>query len=338
MDFDTFDIQLQELMRMMEHEEIWIAPAYQRKFRWEADRCSQLVESILLGIPVPSLMMATNTDSKWEVVDGVQRLSAISKFAGSDELRAKLKVGDPLVLTDLKKLTAFEGLTYEKLPAQTQLHFRTRPLKVITLNDKSDTVVRFDLFERLNTGGVALSSQEIRDCVYQGKFSAKLEELSNIGDFKTVLRLTPGQQKDGTAEECVLRFFAFFHRYKQFEHSVKDFLNDYMKSADEKFDFSGNERVFRKTFSELAKAFPKGLSRPDSRRTTPLNLYEGIAVGGALALQKRDDLVVKGLNQWLDHPKLREYTTGATNSLKAVKGRIEFCRDRFLGEPYVEPS
>src|SRR5688572_27785336 len=71
-DFDTFDIQLQELLRMLEEGQIWIAPAYQRKFRWESDRCSQLVESILLGIPVPSLMMATNEDNTWEVVDGVQ--------------------------------------------------------------------------------------------------------------------------------------------------------------------------------------------------------------------------------------------------------------------------
>jgi hypothetical protein len=342
-DFDTFDIQLQELMRMLEDGEIWIAPAYQRKFRWDDPRCSQLIESILLGIPVPSLMMATNTDSTWEVVDGVQRLSSIAKFAGSDKLREKLKVGDSLALGELKKLSDFEGLGYSDLPSHVQLHFRTRPLKVITLNDKSDKVVRFDLFERLNTGGVALSAQEIRDCVYQGEFSKQLDDLSNLPDFKKVVKLTPLQQRDGTAEECVLRFFAFYHRYKHFVHSVTGFLNEYMGDAHKVngFDFKKNDELFRKTFSELARIFPLGLSRrggPTNRSTTSLNLFEGVAVGAALALQQRATLSTKKLNKWLSHPKLREYTTGATNNLKAVKGRIEFCRDRFLGEPYVESS
>jgi hypothetical protein len=221
-DFDTFDIHLQQLLTMLEKGEIWVAPAYQRKFRWDERRCSQLIESLLLGIPVPSLFMATNPNNTWEVVDGLQRLSAIVKFAGGENLRKQLIVGntDALVLTDLQKLSKFDGLKFNELPSNIQLHFRTRPLKVITLNDKSDNIVRYDLFERLNTGGVVLSAQEIRDCVYQGDFAKKLEELAKIEDFRKVVKLTILQQRDGTAEECVLRFFAFLDRYKKFVHSV----------------------------------------------------------------------------------------------------------------------
>ncbi len=165
-DFDTFDIQLQELLRMLEDGQITIAPAYQRQFRWDNIRCSQLIESLLLGIPVPNLFMATNEDNTWETVDGVQRLSAIVKFAGSEELRKKLNLDGALVLQGLQKTDAFNGLTFEKLPVHIQQHVRTRPLRVVTLNDKSDKIIRFDLFERLNTGGVLLSEQEIRDCVF----------------------------------------------------------------------------------------------------------------------------------------------------------------------------
>ena len=336
-DFDTFDMQTQELIRMVEAGEIGVAPVYQRKFRWDDKRCSQLIESLMLGIPVPSLMMATNDDNSWEVVDGVQRLSTIVKFAGSDKLRDKLKIGDALTFSELQKLTDFDGLGYLDMPSHLQLHFRTRPMKVVTLNDKSDTIVRYDLFERLNTGGVALSAQEIRDCVYQGAFSAKLEELAATSDFRRILKLTPLQQRDGTAEECVLRFFAFLHRYKEFDHSVTHFLNTFMEESTAHFDFASNELIFRNTFSELSKAFPKGLSRTDNRTTTPLNLFEAVSVGAALALSKNDHIVLDGLAGWMAHPKLREYTTGATNSRKAVKGRIEFCRDRFLGRVYVDP-
>jgi Protein of unknown function DUF262 len=334
-DFDTFDIHLQQLLAMVDEGQIWVAPAYQRQFRWDPKRCSQLIESVLLGIPVPSLFMATNPDNSWEVVDGVQRLSSLVKFAGSTATRKKLGVGDALVLTDLQKLTEFEGLRYEDLPANIQLHFRTRPLKVITLNDKSDSVVRYDLFERLNTGGVALTPQEIRDCVYRGDFAERLETLANTADFKTVVKLTQLQQKDGTAEECVLRFFAFLDRYKEFDHGVSSFLNDYMSEASKNFDYKKKEKIFNATFAELAKAFPDGLSRPGRKGTTPLNLYEGITVGAALALRTVDHLVIKNLDLWMASDTLRSFTTGATNDRSAVKGRIEFCRDHFAGKEYV---
>jgi len=349
-DFDTFDIHLQQLLTSLTDGQIWVSPAYQRKFRWKEDRCSQLIESVLLGIPVPSMFMATNENGTWEVVDGLQRLSAIVKFAGDESLRKKIIIPSPnvvnndeLVLTDLKKLTKFNGLTYRELPQGIQTHFKTRPMKVITLNDKSETRVRYDLFERLNTGGVALSSQEIRDCVYQGKFANKLEELSKQPAFQTTLNLTPLQQRDGTAEECVLRFFAFLDRYKKFDHSVKDFLDDYMQASTKGFDYSAKEAIFNLTFSKLAKVFPTGISRYATskfgrRGTTPLNLYEGVSVGAALAIRKTGDLIVNDLNKWMAATTLRDFTTGATNSRPAVAGRIEFCRDRFIGKPYVEPS
>ena len=334
-DFDTFDIQLQELLRMLAEGQISVAPAYQRQFRWNDARCSELIESLMLGIPIPNLFMATNTDNTWEAVDGVQRLSAIVKFAGDNELRAALGLGHALVLESLKKLNLFNGLTFTSLHTSIQQHIRTRPLRVVTLNDKSDEFIRFDLFERLNTGGVLLTNQEIRDCVFQGNFADKLEELTKIKEFQTVVRLPSRKKADGTLEECVLRFFAFEDRYNEFDHSVQDFLTNYMKDATKYFDYDTREPEFRNVFAKLAEVFPDGIRRPGRKGMTPLNLYEGLAVGAALALKENDDLATHGLEAWIDSPELRNFTTGATNSRLAVRGRIEFCRDRFMGEAYV---
>lgn len=334
-DFDTFDIHMQQLISMLKSGQIKVSPAYQRKFRWSLQRCSQFIESIMLGIPIPSLFMATNADSTWEVVDGVQRLSTIVKFAGDDDLRKQLGLNGKLILSELQKLSEFNGLSLDELPKNLQFHWWTRPAKVITLNDKSDTVVRYDLFERLNTGGVALSPQEIRDCVFRGEFADKLDAWSNEPNFKIAVRLTPLQQRDATAEECVLRFFAFLNRYKTFEHNVTEFLNSYMESASKKFDYVAGEAIFSKTFKEIARVFPNGIRRPDRKSTTPLNLYEGIAVGAALALQETNRLKTTALDKWMGSEELRGFTTGATNNRSAVTGRIEFCRDRFLGKPYV---
>jgi hypothetical protein len=271
-------------------------------------------------------------DSTWELVDGVQRLGTLIKFLGTDSLRERLKFGGPLRLSGLEKLTSFEGKLFSDLPKSISLLFELRPVKVVTLSDKSDKAVRFDLFERLNTGGIVLTPQEVRDCVYRGKFSNFLEKVSKDQNFRRSVKLTKKQLSDGTREECVLRFFSFLDRYKDFDHSVRDFLNSYMSDATKSFRYSAAEELFTATFSQLAQAFPNGIHRPTRRATTPLNLYEGVAVGAALAIQKRKKIVTRGIKEWMGSDDLLTYSTQATNDKKNVVGRSEYCRDRFLGK------
>jgi hypothetical protein len=149
------------------------------------------------------------------------------------------------------------------------------------------------------------------------------------------LNLTSRQEKDGTRKECVLRFFAYLDRYKKFVHSVKDFLDDYMGDSSESFNYAAHLREFEHVMNQLAAAFPNGIMRPNRKGRTSLVLFEGVAVGAALALRTRDNLVVQGLDDWMASDDLRNYTTGATNDKRAVRNRVEFCRDRFMGEPYV---
>ena len=187
--------------------------------------------------------------------------------------------------------------------------------------------VRFDLFERLNTGGIVLTNQEIRSCVYRGKFNAFIKDLSLDPNFRKSVRLTTNQESDGTRDEFVLRFFAFLNNYQNFDHSVVDFLNEFMNDATKRFDFKKGEDIFRDTFKQLA-ALPDGITR--NRSTTPANLYEGVAVGAALALNQNKKLILDNL-QWFTSPELKSVTTGATNSRVRVTKRIEYCRDKFLG-------
>ena len=176
-DFNSYDLSIKELISMVNEGLIDIAPDYQRQFRWDEERQSSLIESLYLGIPVPVLFMATNADGTWELIDGVQRVSTILCFAGTDEDRKRInkKEAKPLKLTGLKKLSLFNDKTYEELPIDIQTKFKLTSLKITTLSDKSDKAVRFDLFERLNRGGVTLSDQEIRACVYRGRFNDLLQ-------------------------------------------------------------------------------------------------------------------------------------------------------------------
>ena len=330
-DFDTFDIVVQQLITMVEKEDIDIAPAYQRKFRWDKTRCSQLIESLFLGIPVPSLSMATNKDATWELVDGVQRINTIIQFAGNDRLRKMLGHSEPLKLFGLEKLSEFNGLRFSDLPRSMQRQFELRPIKVVTLSDKSDKIVRFDLFERLNRGGVTLTDQEIRACVFRGQFCDFLDKLATEQNFLSVVKFNLRQKSDGTIQETILRFFAFHDLYKKFVHSVEGFLNEYMRDASIKFDYGYNEQLFRDTFLKLSSALPNGIVRQNRKGVTPLILFEGVAVGAALALEKKEKLSAEDIS-WIDSEELRKVTTGFTNSPQAVQKRIEFCRDRFLGK------
>ena len=189
--------------------------------------------------------------------------------------------------------------------------------------------MRFDLFERLNTGGISLTDQEVRECIFRGKFVDMLSDLSQEEDFVTTVRLVDSQKSDGTQQEYVLRFFAFMDNYEQFDHSVKDFLNGYTEWADNEVgDSKDYRKVFRKTFRYLRKCFPEGIVR--NRKTTPVNFYEGIAVGAALALKKNPELPVAQNLSWTLSEEYKKATTGATNSRVQVKRRIEYARDRFL--------
>ena len=328
-DFNSYDISVKELIAMVGDNIIDIAPEYQRQFRWSEERQSQLIESVFLGIPIPNLFMATNADNTWELIDGVQRLSSLIHFAADTKTRAKIGLKNllPLRIKSLQKLSSFNDKTFEEFPKTIQLEFLLKSLKITTLSDKSDLNVRFDLFERLNTGGVKLTDQEIRSCIYRGKFNDFIKEMATNRYFKTAVKLPKEREKDGTREELALRFFAFLNNYKSFDHSVVDFLNHYMAAAVKSFDYDTNKNVFEKTFKELAK-LPEGISR--KRTTTPTNLFEAVAVGAALVIKKAGKLNLRNASVWINSEELTKLTTGATNSKAKVSGRIEFCYKKFI--------
>ena len=327
-DFDSYDISVQQMLSMVADGNIDIAPEYQRHFRWKDEGRSQLIESVFLGIPIPPLFMATNRDGTWEVVDGVQRLSTLIHYAGDDKHRKEIGETSHLTLKGLDKLVSLNGSTFQQLPQNIKTQFLLRPIKVVTLSDKSDSVVRFDLFERLNTGGVSLTDQEIRACVFRGEFNQFLAQLAQESDFRAVVKLPPTKREDRTNEECILRFFAFLHSYKSFDHSVVGFLNDYMKSANKYFDYDAGRSIFKDTFRQLAKLFPEGIYR-GTRKSTPINLYEAVAVGAALAIQKNGRIARQRSTDWVSGSELHALTTGATNTKPMVVGRIEYCAKRF---------
>lgn len=325
-DFDTYDITVKEIVNMVAENIIDIAPEYQRLFQWRDDRQSKFIESVLLGIPIPSLFMATNPDGTWEVIDGVQRLSTLIHFSDNDKAKRRTDISGDLILKDLGKLSNFNNKAFADMPKNIQMNFYLKPIKVTTLSDKSDKKVRFDLFERLNTGGLRLSDQEIRNCIYKGEFREFIKDLAQNDYFRKVVNLPKNKEDNATYEELVLKFFAYLNDQKSFVHSVVDFLNDYMEKVTKKFDYNSNREIFEYVFSTLASVLPMGIRR---KAKTPVILYEAMSVGAARVYKKRKKINTNGIESWMVSKDLEVLTTGATNSQKMLTGRINYCIDKF---------
>jgi len=320
--FDSYDITVKQLVDMVLELQINISPDYQRRFVWDETRQSQLIESIFLGIPIPSLFMATNEDSTWEVIDGLQRLTTMMNFISP-------KAGtEALIIKGLEKVPSLNGAKFEDLPNNLKLTLLTRPIRITVLNDRSDYQVRFDLFERLNTGGITLHEQEIRNCVFQGAFNDFIKKCAQDPRLDTLVKRSDKTGR-GNLEELTLKFFAYFENRDKFSHSVKDFLNEYMESKSK--DFSNKNdlaETFDHTLNALVIALPGGIVRAQRPNSTPLVLFEAATVGVADVLKSGRTIDHAALKAVLDDEGLRGLTTGATNSLKKLTGRINYVAER----------
>lgn len=326
-DVDNYTITIRELLSMAENRELHRAPTYQRKFRWDEETESRLIESLLLGLPVPNLFFATNDDGSWEVVDGLQRVSTLIHFVPADEKQLEEIAKDsPLRLTKLRMLTQFEGLSFEDLPGPVKLAFTKRGMGVTALSDKSDPKTRFDTFERLNRGAVRLSDQEVRACLYEGSLNELLRSLAANDTFKSLVKLQEKDLSNATLEELVLKFFAYKSNRHAFSGNVRDFLTDWMR------DNRNTERAtdLREEFERMVEAVWEAVGRQPLLRertnVTPKNELEAVMVAASEVLDEHGRVRIPAAG-WLDDPVLAEASSAGTNTRTKLTLRINRAKE-----------
>lgn len=319
-DVDNFDLTLGEIVRMAEANELIRAPEYQRKFRWSKEDESYLIESLLLGLPVPSVFVASNPDGTWEVVDGLQRLSTLIHFMSANPAALKqLEATEPLRLVELKKLESFNGYSYADLPTPIRLQFAKRSLRVTALSDKSDPEIRFEVFERLNKGGVSLTPQEVRACIFRGSFSDSLRRLAASQSFRELVKLQSSHQNDGTREELALKFFAYLDWADRYDGKVTTFLNRYMKEVGPRIEIAAAEALFNQVVTTIVK-ITKGPLLRAGYGNTPLNQLEAVMFGAG-SLIRKGKRIKSPRSDWLNDPELIKFSTKGTNTKVSFDGR-----------------
>ncbi|MEU8814932.1 DUF262 domain-containing protein [Actinoplanes sp. NPDC048796] len=326
-DVATHNFSVRELVRMIAESELNVAPDYQRQFRWEPDGESTFIESVFLGLPIPPIFVATNVGFQWEVVDGLQRLSTLVHFVSSNP--ADLAIIDRkerLELQGLEKLNQLNGLAYEQLPKNLQVYFGRQPLQVVSLTDKSDLQVRFDVFARLNRGAVKLTPQEVRACVYQGSLNDLVSNLATFEPFSAMLKFKKVNQSDGTAAEQVLKFFAFKNFRETYDGKVERWLNRYMgKVQEDGFDYSGEENAFKKATLRLSEILEGKQFLRAGYPTSPLLQFEAVLVAIA-ELQAEGKEVVDPPSGWLSDSEFRESSGAGSNSRSMLNRRLNRAR------------
>jgi hypothetical protein len=260
----SIEYDLETLVKKIEKGIINLDPDYQRRHRWNNEMSSRLIESLILNIPIPLIYLsqdfdvdAETEDSRYSVIDGQQRLTAIYNF-----------FENAYSLQGLKTLSTLNGSYYHDLPPFLIRRLEERTIRCLRIDSTVDPQVKIDIFERLNSGSVKLEVQEIRNAVHRGTFNILCKELAEFPSFRALLQIPEkGVEHNPKVQnmedvELVLRFFALFSgKYKNFkkikDFSFKDFLTDELVNGNKlsKEELNKLSGEFRKTMDFIYQNF-----------------------------------------------------------------------------------
>lgn len=219
----SYDKGVEDLVKMIERGDVILNPEYQRNYVWDNKKASLLIESILLNIPIPVIYASEEEDIKWNIVDGLQRLYSLLRYYKNS-----------FKLSGLSILSELNGKRYSELPDKARRLLNNGNLRVILIFNDSHPEIKYDIFQRLNTGSVKLNEQELRNCIYRGTLNNSLKEMVKNKRFQSILGLNAPHKRMLDCE-MILRYLALRNNYdnetyeiSNYKGVMKPFLNAYM--------------------------------------------------------------------------------------------------------------
>lgn len=308
-----------------------IIPFFQRKYVWNIEKASKLIESFLMGLPVPQVFLYVNKDDVLEIIDGQQRIMSIKYFFegyfGEVDYRNRRQV---FRLKGLSERSEYNGKSYTELSARDQRRLRNSTLRAINIKQLhprsagayADSV--FHIFERLNTGGMQLRPQEIRNAVYRGPIVLELQRANALAAWQGILglRKPDKNQKD---VELILRLFALFRNWPNYEKPMLSFLNHQMR---ENRDFqSERANEFSRKFFERIPAIQRALRRP-FRPKGPINsaALEGVLVALLEAEHIDEASMQQNYDSLLSDKNFQDSISRATTDTQVLRERIKIAK------------
>jgi hypothetical protein len=344
---DDYAMSVGEWVSMYESGDLDIHPEFQRFFRWTDEQKSNLVESILLGIPLPPIFVSQRDNGVWDVIDGLQRLSTIFQLMGIF-IDHNGKKHEALKLSKTKYIPSLEGATWDGdncIPSELKRILRRSKLSVSIILRESDENTKYDLFERLNTGGTKLSNQEVRNCILvmvNQDFYDWIRTLAEDENFVTTTALSEKNLQEAYDTELVLRFLLFVDAAEDELKSVGDvgvYLSTKMVELAKDTEYNRNywESRFRNVFKVLAEqcsdsAF-KRYSTEKQRHEGGfvISQYEAVTAGTAALMDNaRDQNIVplKVQSLW-EHKDFTEWAKSGITASRRLRRIVPFSRRHF---------
>lgn len=343
------DMSFRELISMYDDEEL-LKPELQRKYVWEKMEASRFIESILLGLPIPSIFLANTPDNNKLIIDGYQRIMTVYDFVKRGIFSKDNKV---FKLTNTDKINhRWKGKSFSELSEFDQKKIRQTTIHAIIFEQKqpkdNDSSL-FQIFERINTSGKILKPQEIRNCVYQGNLNSLLFNL-NQDIYWRKLYGSDSEDSRMIDLEFILRFFALADKkirdQDKGQISLKTFLNDFMGDKknnsvlfieEKRNDF---QKVIKFLYDNLGIITFRNLASEDSYQTrfNP-TIFDSVSIATSYALKKLGtDVPTAAIEEryknLLLNEKFKEFSTVRTTNIDHINGRIELATKILYGIDY----
>lgn len=343
------DLSFREIIMMYEDGEL-IKPELQRKYVWTKGEASRFIDSILLGLPVPSVFFAKESDETMLIIDGFQRIMTVNDYVNG------IFSGDEKIfkLTNSENINPrWRGKAFAELEPEEKRRIRNTTIHAIIFEQKHprDDTGMFQIFERINTGGRTLKAQEIRNCVYQGKCNDLLFRLNKNAAWRYILEL-PSEDSRMMDLELILRFFAIRDLHLREEGKLKQinlskYLNQYMgdktKATDNEIDVM--ETDFNKMIEQVKTLFGEYAFRNTKKDTDSFTskinpaIFDAISVSTAYAVST--SYVVEDAVDYLERYKcllknedFRQACSNRTTNIENIKMRIMLASQFIYGVDY----
>lgn len=318
------DPSLELLAQQVERGDI-IIPFYQRKYVWKIEQASRLIESFLMGLPVPQVFLYVNDDDQLEVIDGQQRIRSVAYFFegffGEEDNKGKRQT---FKLKGLSERSEYNGRTFKELSPRDQRKLNNATLRAINIKQlkpslRNDSV--FHIFERLNTGGTQLKPQEIRNAVYRGAIVDQIRALNENEEWQRILGLKK-PDKNQKDVELVLRLFSLYDNWHEYEKPMLKFLN---ASMDSNREFKGaRAKRFIERFPQAVSVVDEALTKPFRPRGV-LNaaVMEAVMITVLEHPEIEADELADRYAALIRNAEFMRHTTGGTTDTLVLKSRLE---------------
>ena len=268
-----------DLYRMTTEGVLDIHPEFQREFVWRQPDQTRFIDSLIKQLPIPSMCFSLDYKAqKWQVIDGLQRMTTICKFLSGDSWKlSSLEDIDPNISgQQVKKFHNRHSDLHQYL---VRIQNLTLPITVLRCDysKKGHSHYLFTIFHRLNTGGMKLNNQEIRNCIYAGQLNQLLKELNELPDWMKLNRMKTSTGHRFTKQELILRVFAFHDNLASYGGRLARFLNDYMD--EHKNPSPGHLEKMRDLFERTVALVYRTIYKGNPPTKQPLSILEAVLVG-----------------------------------------------------------